>query len=389
MLYRPDDFAPVTDERWDEGRVRAAIARIVAGTDEGYRRQRLWPAPTDSPVAHGRPEPSLYAGAPGVVWALDALQRRGHAASGLDLPEVAVAALEAWRESPVVFPDMDLPERESALLAGEAGVLLVAWSLTERADLADDLYARVRANVHADELDELMWGTPGTLLIARELLERTGEERWRDACRESAEALLERRDAEGLWTQRRFKETRYLGPVHGLVGNVHALRTTLDRERAEQLEAETNEVLSRQAVREDGLANWPAWAGGGLQHQRTGEIRVQWCHGAPGIVSTTAPYLDEELVLAGAELTWQAGAHREEKGAGICHGTAGNGYALLAAFERTGDELWLDRARRFALQALAQAARETPVYSLWIGPIGPAVFASDCLDARCRYPLLC
>jgi lantibiotic modifying enzyme len=388
MLYRPDDFAPVTDERWDEGRVRAAIARIVAGTDEGYRRQRLWPAPTDSPVAPGRPEPSLYAGAPGVVWALDALQRRGHAASGLDLPEVAVAALEAWRESPVVFPDMDLPERESALLAGEAGVLLVAWSLTERADLADDLYARVRANVHADELDELMWGTPGTLLIARELLERTGEERWRDACRESAEALLERRDAEGLWTQRRFKETRYLGPVHGLVGNVHALRTTLDRERAEQLEAETNEVLSRQAVREDGLSNWPAWAGGGLQHQRTGEIRVQWCHGAPGIVSTTAPYLDEELVLAGAELTWQAGAHREEKGAGICHGTAGNGYALLAAFERTGDELWLDRARRFALHALAQAARETPVYSLWIGAIGPAVFASDCLDARCRYPLL-
>ena len=61
---------------------------------------------------------------------------------------------------------MDLPQRDSSLLSGEAGVLLVAWSLTERPELADDLYARVRANAHADELDELMWGTPGTLLIA-------------------------------------------------------------------------------------------------------------------------------------------------------------------------------------------------------------------------------
>ena len=160
--------------------------------------------------------------------------------------------------------------------------------------------------------------------------------------------------------------------MHGLVGNVHALRTTLDRERAERLEAETNEVLSRLAVREDGLANWPPAAGDGLEHHRTGEIRLQWCHGAPGIVATTAPYLDEELVLAGAELTWRAGAHREQKGAGICHGTAGNGYALLAAFERTGDELWLDRARRFAVHALAQAEREAPLYALWMGAIGVA-----------------
>ena len=388
MLYRPEAFDPVTDEPWEEGRVRAAIARIVADVDEAYARQPLWPAPPDSPVAPGRPEPALYSGAPGVVWALDALQRRGHAESGLDLPEVALAALEAWRESPVVFPGLDLPERDSALLSGEAGVLLVAWSLTEHPELADDLYARVRANVHADALDELMWGTAGTLLIAHELLERTGEERWREACRESAEALLARRDAEGLWTQRLFKETRYLGPVHGLVGNVHALRTTLDRGRAERLEAETNAVLSRLAVPEDGLANWPPAAGDALEHHRTAEIRLQWCHGAPGIVATTAAYLGEELVVAGAELTWQAGAHREQKGAGICHGTAGNGYALLAAFERTGDELWLDRSRRFAVHALAQAEREAPLYSLWMGAIGAAVFASDCIDARFRYPFL-
>ena len=42
----------------------------------------------------------------------------------------------------------------------------------------------------------------------------------------------------------------------------------------------------------------------------------------------------------------------------------------------------------FAVHALAQAEREPPLYGLWIGAIGAAVFASDCLDGRCRYPFL-
>ena len=45
------------------------------------------------------------------------------------------------------------------------------------------------------------------------------------------------------------------------------------------------------------------------------------------------------------------------KGSGICHGTAGNGHAFLKVFERTGDELWLDRARRFAVHAVEQVER--------------------------------
>jgi lantibiotic modifying enzyme len=388
MLHRPEDFEPVTED-WDEAGVRSAIARIVAHADAAHRRQPLWPPPDDSPVAPGKPEPSLFAGAPGIAWALDALQRRGHAETTLDPAAVALEALAAWRAEPVFFAGYeDLPQRESSLLSGEAGVLLVAWTLTERPELADDLHALVRANIDADEIDELMWGTAGTLIAAHALLDRTGEERWRRACDDSAEALLARRDADGLWTQRRFKDTRSFGPVHGFVGNVHALLTALDGERAEQLRRETNDTLARFAVREGALCNWPPGAEEGLEHHRTGEIKLQWCHGAPGIVSTTAPYLDEELLLAGAELTWTAGAHKERKGAGICHGTAGNGHALLAAFARTGDELWLDRARRFAVHALAQAEREPRVYSLWLGGIGAALFASDCLDATSRYPFL-
>ena len=106
-----------------------------------------------------------------------------------------------------------------------------------------------------------------------------------------------------------------------------------------------------------------------------------------------AEYLDEELLLGGAELPWRAGRPGMEKGACICHGTARNGYAFLKTFARRGDERWLDRARRFAVHALeqverARAERGRGRYSLWTGDLGVALFAADCLDARSAYPVL-
>ncbi len=124
-----------------------------------------------------------------------------------------------------------------------------------------------------------------------------------------------------------------------------------------------------------------------------GQIRVQWCAGAPGIVIAAGDHLDEELLLAGAELAWQAGPPTLEKGPSICHGTAGNGYAFLKTFARTGDERWLTRARAFAVHALEQVERQRTTlgrgrYSLWTGDLGAAVYAADCLDAKARYPVL-
>ena len=121
---------------------------------------------------------------------------------------------------------------------------------------------------------------------------------------------------------------------------------------------------------------------------------MQWCHGAPGVVASLAalaPGDDEHsrLLLAGGELTWRAGPLA--KGAGLCHGTAGNGYAFLALFERTGDELWLERARAFAMYAMAQVAHARAEfgrghYTLWTGDPGTALYLADCLagTARCR-----
>jgi lantibiotic modifying enzyme len=168
---------------------------------------------------------------------------------------------------------------------------------------------------------------------------------------------------------------------------VHAL-LQVESEWSESLPREAAEILAREAIVEDGLATWPATAGGPLAPPSGSGIRLQWCHGAPGMVATAAPYLDEELLLAGAELTWRAGAHREEKGAGLCHGTSGNGYALLKTFERTGDERWLERARSFAVHALAQVDAAPGRYSLFTGGVGVALFAAACLGADPRFPVL-
>ena len=388
MLYDPNSFEPLVDEAWDESRVRDAIARFVADTDEAYDAETLWPANEWDAWGSTPPLKDLYCGAAGVIWALDSLARHGHAETGIDLAAAAERTLELWRDAPdLAAADIELPpERASSLLGGEAGLLLVSWRQDPRPATADLLLQRVREN-RDNAFEELMWGSPGTMLIAQAMYERTDEERWAAAWRESAQALMSRREG-GLWTQRLYgRPSRLLGPVHGLVGNVHAL-LQVESEWSESLRRETAEILEREAIVEDGLATWPATEGGPLAPASGSGIRLQWCHGAPGMVATAARYLDQELLLAGAELTWRAGAHREEKGPGLCHGTAGNGYALLKTFERTGDERWLERARRFAVHALAQAEAAPGRYSLFTGGVGVALFAAACLDADARFPVL-
>ena len=378
MLYDAELHEPLTDEAWDEGRVRNAVARIVADADAAFDVDRLWPAEEWDVYMATPPLKDLYVGASGVIWALDALRRRGLAETGIDLAAAALRTLEAWRELPDYAQWDPVPDAAaSALLTGESGPLIVAWRMAPSGELADELFARVRENV-GNEAVEIMWGAPGTMLAAQAMLEWTGEERWAEAWRESAESVWAARDDDGLWTNRLYGETfRSLTAVHGLVGIVLALRPD---PRREQLERETGEVLAGLAVREDGLVNWPT---------REGAFKLQWCSGAAGIVSGASSYLDEELLLAGAELVWQAGPPGMEKGSGICHGTAGNGHAFLRVFERTGDERWLERARRFAMHALGQVERRgTGRYSLWTGDVGVALYAADCIDGVSRYPVL-
>ena len=371
MLYDPGASEPLIDEPWDEARVRDSIAAIVSDADSAFDPDELWPAHEWDGWQASLPMKNLYVGASGVVWALDELSRHGYAETTLDLSAAAQRALELWQAEPDWMKGEVRPEPpESGLLTGKTGILLAARRLG--LDVAEELEARIRANL-ANETEELFWGTPGTLLAAA----NAGLD---DVACESADALAARRADDGLWTQRLWgTEFRSIGASHGATANVRAL-LHVDDPRNEALRRETAALLAEGATIEDGLANWE-------------DGRVQWCVGAAGIVVCTWDYLGEELLLAAAELIWRAGAHRDEKGAGICHGTAGNGHALLKTFARTGDERWLERARAFAVHALAQAARQRDQrgkgrYSLFTGDPGTALFAASCLDADAAYPLL-
>jgi hypothetical protein len=368
VLYDRELHEPLTETRWSEARVRDAVAAVVADATAAYAPDTLWPAHEWDGYRAPLPMKNLYVGAAGVVWALARLARRGFETQ-IDLPTAARATLGRFRAEPDYMTEELVPQqRRSGLFRAETGIAFVAWSLDRDPHLSDELLALVRENV-GNDANEIMWGVPGTLLVARAMHELTDDRRWAEAVAESRSALRSARDEDGLWTQHLWGETfRSLSASHGLVSNVLALGEI----------GNAADVLRERATVEDGRANWIS-----------GKPRLQWCVGAPGIVIHAAHYLDEDFLLAAARLIWDAGpASAEEKGAGICHGTAGNGYALLRAFAQTRDELWLERARAFAVHALEQVERLPPRYSLFTGGLGAALFAADCLDGDPRFPLL-
>ncbi len=356
MLYSPAAHEPLTETPWDASRARDAVAAIVVDAEAAF--DDGWPVHPHDADEWLREKPrTLYLGGSGVVAALHRL------GSERDW----VPYLEAEHDEPD-FPDED---GDRSLWMGETGIRLVLQRLAPSSANRERLAHLIAANVR-DERRELMWGSPGTILAGRELgLDVTPSIEW----------LAAERNDDGLWTQHLYGYVeRFLGPAHGFAGCALALGDLDD----------VTETLERFAVHEDGLVNWPPLAGTRLDAQRDGQIRVQWCHGAPGIAATLARFMGNELAVAAGELTWRAGPLK--KGANLCHGTAGNGYAFLALLDVTGDALWLERARAFAMHAIEQVERAREQYgrgrySLWTGDLGTALYLADCIDGIGVLPL--
>ena len=387
MLFTPESHEPLVDRGWDERWVRARIEAIADDAEASVGEDGLWsehPADEDP----GREVPSgIYLGAAGVVWALHRLGRHR--------PEL-IRGLHARY---VARPDW--PGVVPGYLIGEAGILLASYLLEPSDETALLLAQAIEAN-RESETNELMWGSPGTMRAALHMHRLTGEERWAELWRPSADELWARwSPKEGgtyLWTQRLYgREDVLVGPAHGFAGAALALlagRHLLDADTARELDQRVVDTANALAVREEGLANWPPEAGGPLSTRHG--IRVQWCHGAPGMVASLAGAAPGDaafttLLAEGGELTWQAGPLA--KGPGLCHGTAGNGVAFLALRERTGDERWLERARRFAVHALdqvehARARHGAGRHSLWSGDLGVALVAQSCVDGSPGMPSL-
>ncbi|HZS25567.1 MAG TPA: LanC-like protein [Gaiellaceae bacterium] len=361
VLFRVEEHEPLRRHPWDAGRVRAAIGEIVAATEAAVLPDGLWPLHPDDRESDDEPDSytGIYLGAAGVAWAL------GRLGSRTDVRTAVERAYARWPES----PELDGP----GVALGESGFLRILES--------PRLPEVVRANA-ANKSNEYLLGAPGTMLAAESA--PGCDEAWR----ESADVLWSRWDGP-VWMQHLYGQVvQYLGAGHGFAGNVRALAgrpDLLGEERLAELERRTVEVLADQALRDGDRVNWSPLHG----DPRPEQIRVQWCHGAPGVITSCAGLAPgsgtlTELLVAGGELVWHAGPLR--KGGGICHGTGGNGWAFLKLHARTGDRRWLERARAFAMHALEQV--DGARFSLFTGDLGIALYLQACIDVDDRWPTI-
>jgi Lanthionine synthetase C-like protein len=393
-LFDPPSHEPLSAGPWSEERVRAAIAAIAADAEQAFDPDALWPAhPLDEDGELLPPTVGCYLGASGVVWALDALARAGLATPGRDWAGVAAGLVERYREAPDL-PDLTDGKPVPSLLCGESGVLLVAHRLSPEPWQVERMLECVSANAR-NPTRELMWGSPGTMLAAQLMFEHTGDERLAQAWRDSAGWLLDEWTEE-IWLQELYgRRWHFLGPGHGFAGNVQVLARgdLVDSGQRADLEQRAIAVLVKHAQRDGDLAQWPPVL---EPMEGQGPTRTQWCHGAPGIVTSFAEMAPtdatlNDLLVAGGELTWKAGPLA--KGPSLCHGTAGNGYAFLKLLRRTGDERWLERARAFAMHAAGQVEQARGQYgrgryTLWTGDAGVAVYLASCIAADPAMPML-
>jgi hypothetical protein len=283
---------------------------------------------------------------------------------------------------------------------GDTPVLLMAQGLAPTPERADALAALIERNLD-HPARELMWGAPGTMLAALFLHQRFGDDRWAELFRRSAAQLrsqLKWSEEHGChyWDQDLYGgHYTFLDAVHGFAATVAVLIRGRDLLPGEDWAAWQDLIVNtveKTALHEDGLANWPAYLVN--PSPRPQKKLMQFCHGAPGFVICLADLPDarlDALLIAAGEATWVAGPLT--KGSNLCHGTGGNGYAFLKLYERSGDALWLDRARAFAMHALHQMEADERQhgqlrYSLWTGDPGLAVYLFDCIRGRAAFPTL-
>lgn len=395
VLFDPARHEPLSATRWDAARARAAITTIVADIERAHDPERGWPVhPLDDEQPPEDGFQSLYLGSAGVVWALGYLARQGAVTLALQ-PERLAARLHA--------DYLAAPDTESVVpsyFLGEAGILLVDWQFNGEPEVADRLFEVIRINI-PNVTNEALWAAPGTMVAAWHMWRWTGEARWRALFVENVDQLFatwqwsDTRRCH-LWTQDMYgRVTQYLGAGHGFAGNADALlrgAALLSSAQCDTLLDRCAETLAATALRSGQTVNWRPRADHG---EGEPPPLVQWCHGAPGMVTGLAHYprgrsaVVDDLLLAAGHAVWASGPL--VKGHGLCHGTAGNGYAFLALHARTGDALWLDRARAFAMHAIEQQARMREQhgrgrYTLWTGDPGLAVYLWHCIEGRGGLP---
>lgn len=388
MLFEPKRHQPLTETPWHSNIVQQEILAIIDDIEKSLLANASWPThPLD---AEGYPKVgpkwAAYAGSAGTIHALQILKNYGYQVT--DLSHLLAQVYSSFLQN----PDVAI---EPGLQLGEIGILMPRLLADPNNDEVSNNLLKCMEATLALPFHEITSGQSGMMHAAFALYQKTGKSCWKVMFIKGARSLLanwqqDKSSGEWLWQSQVFGPKRhYYGACHGIVGNANILLQGADL----IADISVKEILHRtvltliiSAKTEKKLNNWPLCTKPNID-----KLLVQWCHGAAGIVTAMAraPKIAssnttelDNLLATTAELVWQAGPL--SKGANICHGTAGNGYAFLYLYKRTGDSVWLDRARKFAMHAIKQCQQDRihygqGRYTLWTGDAGLAIYLYHCL----------
>lgn len=395
MLFDSERHQPLVETPWNEDRVERFLQSEFDNLDallaNGY-----WKSLEDEDAA----PTTLYEGAMGVLWTLHNLATRLARTPSIDLVETGRDILRDFDVNEgVSMQGMGIQTPEASYFLGKSGILctLLQIDTDRRETYAKELVQLAEANMTNPTL-EALWGCPGSVIPIVTMLEQgigSNSELVQSLNRqcEYMRKQIVRNEAFDcdFWTQDLYGENRNLtGAGHGFVGNVYPFlrgRKFLTHELSDWLLSLTEDSVTRTATVEGACANWESSLDGTDRNRP--KFLVQWCHGAPGVVISLNDFpvgeseqIDQLLLQAG-ETIWQAGPI--DKGLGLCHGTDGNGFAFLKLLERSGDGRWLERARAFAMHAIAHHKSHPGV---WVGNSALALYLIACESRDGRMPLL-
>lgn len=406
ILYTSDRHEALQTKPWSLTKAKQIITEIVELGIKSFQGDQLWPVHPDIKNEYNISQPltGLFYGAAGSIWALMELQQRNAHLPAYDFTYYMDTLINKQAASLAEFdPTANIQADAPGYLLGYSGINLLRWKLTQDVNVLDSLEDNIKNNI-TNPINELMWAAPGTMLCAWFLYLETKQQRWCDLYKQSAEYLFSTWEFDTLhecyiWVQHIYgQKAKYLGVVHGFAGNVFALlqgMSLLSDSQQKQLSSHTEKTLLTTAKIEGSLANWlPS-----LDEPRNGQdpFLVQLCHGAPSMVLGVAnlwPMASEafkKVLINAGNLIWQAGPLK--KPWGLCHGTAGNGYAFLKLYKLTGDKIWYERALQFAMHAIHQYETMRDHYGCirtdaWCGDLGLALYLQDCIDERDKFPMM-
>jgi serine/threonine-protein kinase len=168
----------------------------------------------------------------------------------------------------------------------------------------------------------------------------------------------------------------FLGAAHGWAGVAHALLRWSSATAVAPPPAALA-LLDRLIALRRPSGRWPVRAG-------SREVRRGWCHGSAGWAQLWAlawQRTGDDRFLDLAEHAVADVVTADEDNASLCCGRAGEAYAALTLYGATGEERWLSAAHGLARDAARLADRDdTPPHRLFSGALGVALLETELED---------